>query len=55
MNREWHDQHRLSTGASLEERVQWHIEHAETCACRPVPRSVLEELERRRLEAEEVE
>ncbi|MGO9582086.1 MAG: hypothetical protein ACLP36_04690 [Acidimicrobiales bacterium] len=49
MNREWHQGHRLGTGASLEDRVRWHLEHAEVCGCRPVPRPVLEEIERRRL------
>jgi hypothetical protein len=49
MNREWHGQHRLGTGASLDERLRWHLEHAETCGCRPIPPLVLEEIERRRL------
>jgi hypothetical protein len=49
MNREWHERHRLATGASLEERVRWHLEHAEVCGCRPIPQPVVEEIERRGL------
>ncbi|MFZ2057277.1 MAG: hypothetical protein WAV54_07710 [Acidimicrobiales bacterium] len=51
LNRQWHEQHRLGSGASLDERVQWHLEHVEVCGCRPIPPRVLEEIERRGLTA----
>jgi hypothetical protein len=46
-NREWHDAHRLGVGASLGDRVAWHLEHAKVCGCRPIPAGVLEEIQRR--------
>ncbi|MGO9028693.1 MAG: hypothetical protein ACLQOZ_08730 [Acidimicrobiales bacterium] len=47
MNRQWHEEHHLGSGASLDERVQWHLEHSKVCGCRPIPAPVLEEIERR--------
>ncbi len=37
MNAEWHKQHILGRGASLEQRMAWHREHQKQCACRPIP------------------
>jgi hypothetical protein len=48
LNREWHAEHRLGSGASLEDRVQWHLDRADACGCRPIPVRILEEIERRR-------
>jgi hypothetical protein len=28
----------------LDQRVRWHIEHGENCACRPIPASVQQEI-----------
>jgi hypothetical protein len=47
-NRQWHDEHRLGKGASLDDRVRWHLEHARVCGCRPIPELILKEIERRR-------
>ncbi len=44
--REWHDAHRLGVGASPDDRVAWHLEHAKVCGCRPIPAGVLEEIQR---------
>ncbi|MGA2528207.1 MAG: hypothetical protein ABSG36_03480 [Acidimicrobiales bacterium] len=49
MNGQWHSQHRLDKGASLDERILWHLEHAQSCGCRPIPPKVLEEMQRRGL------
>jgi nitrilase len=40
MNKTWHDQHVLGRGASMDERVQWHLAHAKACGCRPIPKTV---------------
>jgi hypothetical protein len=50
MNAEWHDVHVLGQGASMDRRVEWHLEHARECGCRAIPRTVVEELERRGVE-----
>jgi hypothetical protein len=44
---QWHAQHRLGRGARLDDRVRWHVEHTKVCGCRPIPATVLEEIERR--------
>jgi hypothetical protein len=47
MNKPWHEQHKMPTKPTLDQRVRWHLAHAKHCGCRPVPRSVLEEMKRR--------
>jgi hypothetical protein len=47
VNRDWHQQHRLGSDASHDDRVTWHVEHATVCGCRPIPSDVLEEMTRR--------
>lgn len=37
MNAEWHKQHVLGKGATLEQRMAWHRKHQRQCACRPIP------------------
>ncbi len=48
MNTDWHEAHVLGSNAKLDERVIWHTQHAEKCACRPVPLDVQQEIDRRR-------
>jgi hypothetical protein len=40
MNADWHRAHVLGSGAPMETRIAWHLEHARECACRPIPESV---------------
>jgi hypothetical protein len=47
MNSRWHAAHRMPMGATLDQRVKWHLAHAENCACRPIPVTVVAELKRR--------
>jgi hypothetical protein len=44
INRAWHDAHRLPQRATLAQRVAWHREHAQACACRPMPASIAAEI-----------
>jgi hypothetical protein len=41
LNKEWHAKNRMPKNPTLDERVQWHLEHSKKCGCRPVPESVL--------------
>ncbi|HUK80754.1 MAG TPA: hypothetical protein VLU91_08865 [Nitrososphaerales archaeon] len=45
MNKEWHAAHVMPKNPTKEQRVTWHAEHAEACGCRPVPPSILAEVE----------
>lgn len=51
INSKWHAAHKLPRKATLDERIEWHIKHAVECACRPMPASILAELDRRGLGA----
>ena len=55
MNAEWHRAHVLGTGASLDRRVTWHLEHAEACGCRPIPDPVLAEIRARGLDSDQAQ
>ncbi|HAQ80100.1 MAG: hypothetical protein CFE30_18100 [Bradyrhizobium sp. PARBB1] len=46
LNREWHRDHRMPPRATREQRIRWHVAHANVCACRPVPDSVRLEVEK---------
>ena len=37
LNSDWHQENRLTSNASPQERLSWHTAHAEACACRPIP------------------
>ena len=32
---------------TMEQRLEWHLEHAKYCGCRPIPVKVTEEMEKR--------
>jgi len=37
LNKEWHLAHRMPGNATMEERIEWHLEHSKNCGCRPIP------------------
>ena len=37
MNAAWHQRHPMPPRATLEQRLRWHVEHAEQCGCRKMP------------------
>jgi hypothetical protein len=54
MNREWHKEHTMPSGATPKERVAWHLEHTKHCGCRPFPKGLLAMLsEKQRAEIRE--
>jgi hypothetical protein len=44
MNKEWHAEHRMPEKASTQQRIDWHLEHALVCDCRPIPEGLLGKL-----------
>jgi hypothetical protein len=42
LNKQWHQKNRMPAKATMEQRVQWHLEHAKYCACREIPEKVAE-------------
>lgn len=49
INKEWHEAHKMPRNASMEERIDWHVAHAASCGCRPIPDSVLKAMDKRGL------
>ena len=49
INKQWHEQNRMPKTPSLETRINWHLEHARECSCRPVPEKLLVEMRKRHL------
>jgi hypothetical protein len=37
LNKAWHEKHRMPAKPTLEQRIRWHLEHRQHCACRPIP------------------
>lgn len=36
----WHEAHRMPRGATLSQRIAWHVAHAKACGCREMPASI---------------
>lgn len=51
LNKEWHQQNRMPKNPSLDQRIEWHLEHQKNCSCRPIPVNLIGEIGRRRLES----
>lgn len=45
MNADWHRAHPMPPRATEQQRVEWHLEHTELCACREVPPGLREKVE----------
>lgn len=48
LSKEWHMAHRMPENATLEQRIEWHLEHARVCKCREMPESIKKELIKRK-------
>ena len=44
LNAVWHEKHPLPRSPTMAQRVKWHVAHANACACRDIPETVLTEL-----------
>lgn len=45
LNAEWHNANPMPKNPTMQERVQWHKEHAKECGCRPIPKAVQVEID----------
>jgi len=45
VNKEWHSEHPMPEKPTLEQRIAWHREHQQHCACRKAPESLRRYLE----------
>jgi len=44
MNRVWRQQHKMPPTPSPQQRIQWHLDHLQHCACRPFPQGLLNQI-----------
>lgn len=49
INKEWHLNHPMPKNATLDQRIEWHIEHAKHCSCREMPEKIRLEIIQRKL------
>lgn len=51
LNAAWHLANKMPKNASIEERIEWHLEHLKNCQCRTdVPKKLKEEMRKRGME-----
>ena len=41
-NKSWHEENPMPRNATAQQRLDWHVAHAEACGCRPMPSSILQ-------------
>jgi mutator protein MutT len=44
INKNWHRKNKMPKNATLNQRIQWHVDHARECACRPIPKNIQDKL-----------
>lgn len=48
INVTWHQAHKMSKNATIEQRIEWHIDHLNNCQCRTdYPEKLKIEMEKR--------
>ena len=49
INAEWHQHHRMPKNATIEQRIEWHLEHLKNCRCRTdIPAKLKQEMKKRK-------
>ncbi|MDX1601703.1 MAG: hypothetical protein R3209_01435 [Salinimicrobium sediminis] len=47
INREWHALHKMPKNPGMDQRIAWHLEHAQHCGCRKIEGKLAEEMKKR--------
>ncbi|MBK7009732.1 MAG: hypothetical protein IPN73_16545 [Saprospiraceae bacterium] len=47
INKEWHLAHKMPKNPTIEQRIEWHLEHAKHCECRKIEGKIAEEMIKR--------
>ncbi len=48
LNKEWHLAHPMPAGATLDQRIAWHLEHTKNCSCHDMPEKIKAEIAKRK-------
>lgn len=46
INAAWHVKHTMPKNPSLQERIDWHLDHYKNCGCRDIPGKLKEEMKK---------
>lgn len=50
INKEWHLHHTMPKNPTVEQRIEWHLEHLKHCHCREdIPEKLKEEMKKRNI------
>lgn len=49
INKDWHLAHRMPKNPTLEQRIEWHLDHQKNCSCRAIPEKIADELKKRNI------
>jgi hypothetical protein len=47
INKEWHEKNIMPKNPTMDQRIQWHLEHAKNCSCRKIEGKIAEEMKKR--------
>jgi hypothetical protein len=47
INEEWHKEHKMPPKPTEDQRIVWHLEHVKNCSCMPIPKGVIEIMNKR--------
>lgn len=47
INKAWHEKNKMPKNATLEQRIEWHIDHHQHCQCRDIPEKLKAEILKR--------
>lgn len=48
INAAWHLTHKMPRNATVDQRIEWHLEHQKQCTCRSIPDSLVILIEKRK-------
>ena len=46
VNAAWHEKHPMPKNPSVQQRIDWHLEHYKNCGCRDIPEKLKAEMKR---------
>ena len=49
LNKEWHLKNKMPVKATIDQRIEWHLEHIKYCGCRGIPEKLIPEIRKRKL------
>jgi len=49
MNKQWHAKNRMPKNPTLDQRIEWHLDHSRNCARRDAPQEIALEIKKRKV------